>query len=311
MYKKHYSYFANVNQGIQHYASFNHHCWPDTAVANSYFDIIKTQNLIAEILNLSSSEKIIFNPNMETLFNSNKNVSILTSDSESYSFAKHANIEKVSTMPFDDFHLRVINKIKANFYDVIFLSHIFFNSGMTLENLNEIVDAATDSKTVFIFDGTHAFLNLPTNLNLIKSRIFYFVQIDNDLNFIAGPKSLVSKDQSFNLNKLYATLKIFHEEKITVEEIHAHLKRLKNNFREHLLSLDHFYLTEKNILSVDYNHHGPFLTFAMPSPKHAKNLRDELYSHNILTDCLESRLRFTFGLYQHDVIDLRALKIKC
>ena len=87
----------------------------------------------------------------------------------------------------------------------------------------------------------------------------------------------------------------------------SHIQKLQKNFRDHLMVIDHHYLTEKNILSVDYNHHGHFLTFAMPSPEHTKALHDELKDINIWTDYRGSRLRFGFGIYQNDCIDLRAL----
>lgn len=101
---------------------------------------------------------------------------------------------------------------------------------------------------------------------------------------------------------------MFKQENITVDKIHSHVQKLQNNFREHLFCIDHHYLLEKNILSVDYNYHGHFLTFAMPSPEHTKKLHDELNHYKIKTDYRTSRLRFGFGLYQDDCIDLSALK---
>ena len=48
----------------------------------------------------------------------------------------------------------------------------------------------------------------------------------------------------------------------------------------------------------------------MPSPEHAKKLHDELRAHKIMTDYRGSRLRFGFGIYQEDCIDLSALSMK-
>ncbi|MGZ3807424.1 MAG: aminotransferase class V-fold PLP-dependent enzyme, partial [Bacteriovorax sp.] len=110
------------------------------------------------------------------------------------------------------------------------------------------------------------------------------------------------------LYRLHAVLSLFKKEDISVTKIHSHIQTLQKNFRDHLLTIDHHYLLEKNILSVDYNYHGHFLTFAMPSPEHAQKLHDELKAKKIWTDYRASRLRFGFGLYQEDCIDLSALK---
>ena len=106
---------------------------------------------------------------------------------------------------------------------------------------------------------------------------------------------------------LFISFSLFKKEGLSVEKIHSHIEKLQQNFRNHLLEIDHHYLTEKNILSVDYKNHGHFLTFAMPSMEHAKKMHDELRAINIWTDFRGSRLRFGFGIYQNDCIDLKGL----
>lgn len=232
---------------------------------------------------------------------------------------------------------------------MIFLSQVFFNSGMALKNLEAIVSAVTNSETMIVIDGYHGFMALPTDLSKIESRIFYisgsykyaqggegccFLTVPKNSQYrplytgwFAGISDLSGAGGSINypdngmrfagstmdfsaLYRLNAVLNLFQKDGVTVNQIHKHIQNLQNNFREHLLSIDHHYLTEKNILSVDYNHHGHFLTFAMPSPEHTKKLHDELRSHNIMTDYRAARLRFGFGMYQDDVIDLSSMKLK-
>lgn len=384
MYKKYYKLFLEANTGIQHYASHSHHYWPDItreAMLEYWDDSAKyvddkwnhifskkvpgTQKLIAEILNLSDPAQIVFAPNTHELvyrllscFDPRKKISILTSDSEFYSFDRQVNrmseaglveVEKIQTLPFDNFEDRFIDKIKKNTYDMIFISQVFFNSGMVLKNLEAIVSAVSNSETMIVIDGYHGFMALPTDLSKIESRIFYisgsykyaqggegccFLTVPKNsqhrplyTGWFAGMSDLAGAGGSINypengmrfagstmdfsaLYRLNAVLSLFQKDGVTVNQIHNHIQKLQNNFREHLLSIDHHYLTEKNILSVDYNHHGHFLTFAMPSPEHTKKLHDELRSHHIMTDFRAARLRFGFGMYQDDVIDLSSMKLK-
>lgn len=256
-------------------------------------------------------------------------------------------IEKVQTFPFDNFEKRFIEKIKTNSYDLIFFSQVFFNSGMAVKDLSAIISAVTDSNTMIVVDGYHGFMALPTDLSAIESRAFYlggsykYAQGGEGCCFLHVPKnkdyrplytgwfaglselavngggvSYPNNGQRFAgatmdfspLYRLNAVLNLFKKDGLSVEIIHAHIQKLQNNFREHLLSIDHHFLTEKNILSVDYKFHGHFLTFAMPSPEHTKKLHDELRSKNIWTDYRASKLRFGFGLYQNDCIDLSSMK---
>jgi selenocysteine lyase/cysteine desulfurase len=381
MYKKYYSQFLTANPHIQHYASHSHHFWPDvTRVATlQYWDdsaklvddkwgyifgkkIPATQKLIAEILNVSAPEQIVFAPNTHELvyrlfscFDPKKTISVLTTDSEFYSFDRQVNrlveekvvsVEKITTHPFDDFEARFIKKIQENHYDMIFLSHVFFNSGMVVRNLEKIVTAVTETNTMIVIDGYHGFMAVPTDLKMIEDRIFYiagsykYAQGGEGCCFMVTPKDsclrplytgwfagfdaletdggntgysrdgyrFAGSTMDFSaLYRLEAVLSLFKKEGLTVEKIHAHVQKLQKNFRDHLLEIDHHYLTEKNILSVNYNHHGHFLTFAMPSAEHAKALHDELRAINVWTDYRASRLRFGFAIYQNDCIDLKAL----
>ena len=382
MYKKYYKLFLKANSGIQHYASHSHHFWPDVtrSATLQYWDdsarfvddkwdhifgkkIPEAQNLIADILNLSHPEQIAFAPNTHELvyrllscFDPKKKTKILTSDSEFYSFDRQVNrlsedelidIEKIQTTPFDNFEDRFIEKIKKNHYDMIFLSHVFFNSGMLIKNLKRIVEAVPDENTMIVIDGYHGFMAIPTDLKEIESRVFYlsgsykYAQGGEGCCFLHVPKTskhrplytgwfagfgdLAKNDGSVNYNsdgmrfagstmdftalyRLISVLDLFKSEKITVQDIHSHIQKLQANFREHLLLIDHPFLTEKNILNVDYNYHGHFLTFAMPSPEHTKKLHDELKAKRIWTDYRASKLRFGFGIYQNDCIDLSSMK---
>jgi selenocysteine lyase/cysteine desulfurase len=384
MYKKYYSKFLAANSGIQHYASHSHHYWPDVtreATLNYWDDSAKyvddkwdyifttklpeTQKLIAEVLNLSNPEQIVFAPNTHefitrllSCFDPKQSLKVLSTDSEFYSFDRQVNrlseaslieLEKIEVNPFDNFEERFIQKITHNHYDIIFFSQVFFNSGMAVKNLKAIIDAVKNNQTMIVVDGYHAFMALPTDLSEIEDRIFYlsgsykyaqggegccFLHVPKNCQYrplntgwFAGHSDLTATGGVVNypnngfrfagstmdftgLYRLNAVLNLFKSENLSVHKIHTHIQKLQKNFLDHLLQIDHHYLTEKNILSVDYNYHGHFLTFAMPSPDHAKKLHNELRSHKIMTDYRASKLRFGFGIYQEDCIDLSSMKLK-
>lgn len=383
MYKKYYSHFLNANNGIQHFACHSHHYWPDvTREAHiEYWDdsakyvdekwghffthkIPETQKLIAEILNLSHSEQITFAPNTHellfriiTCLDLTKKNKIITTDSEFYSFDRQANrlietgnfeIIKVPTMPFDNFTERMIKTIKSNpDCSMIFMSQVFFNSGMVAKNIESILASIVREETIFVLDGYHGFMAVPTDLSKIENRIFYlagsykYAQGGEGCCFLYSPKetklrplytgwfaglaSLGNMDQNVEypndglrfagstmdysaLYRLHSVLNLFKKDGITVQKIHSHIQSVQKKFIEHIIPLDHFYISEKNILTVDYQHHGHFYTFALPSNEITKRLHDDLREHKIYTDYRGSKLRFGFGLYHDGNFDLTYLK---
>ena len=334
MFKKYYNRFLEANSSIQHYTSHAHHYCPDAVLeALEHMDdgrfkkIPETQELIAGILNLSHPKQIVFSSGTHEFigrllsgFDTKKTISILSTDSELYRFhQENVEVREISTHPFDDFEERFLKTISESHYDMVFLSQVFFNSGMVIKNLSKIIQSVKDPTTMIVIDGYHGFMAIPTDLKEIEERVFYIAgnaQGGDGCCFMAMPNLSVNCPAQFSpldrlsdgLCRLHALLLLFKKNNITVEIIHEHIKKMQKNFRDHLLKIDHHYLCEKNILSVDYNHHGHFFAFALPSPLHTQNLHDELRSHRIWTDYTASRLRFGFGPYQNDCIDLMKLK---
>jgi selenocysteine lyase/cysteine desulfurase len=381
MYKKYYSHFLSANYNIQHYASHSHHYWPDVTreAMLEYWDdsaryiddkwsyffetkIPKAQKQIAQILNISKPEQISFAANTHefvyrliSCFDPRKKIKVITSDSEFYSFDRQINrlqqeklieVIKVPTSPFDNFQERFKTAIQNNNPDMVFISQVFFNSGMVLNKIEEIVESIKNINTMIVLDGYHGFMAVPTDLSKIQDRIFYLAGsykyaqggegccflysppknkfTPNYTGWFAGFGDLANNNSTVtypidgmkfagstmdfsSLYRLSSVLDLFEKEKINVHKIHQHVQGLQQNFRDHLTKIDHPYLMEKNILSVDYQNHGHFYTFAMPSPEHTKKLHDELRSINIWTDYRGSKLRFGFAIYQNDCIDLTNL----
>jgi len=206
-YKKYYTEFLKQNEGILHFACHSHHYWPDItrAAQNEYWDdsakyvdekwghifvtkVPKAQKLIANILNISHPEQLVFAPNTHefvtrllSCFPSDKKIKVLTTDSEFYSFNRQidriaeegSTIIKVATLPFDNFIDRFIEKISSNEYDLIFFSQVFFNSGFEVQDLERIVKSVKNKKTLIVIDGYHSFMATPTSLKAIEDRVFY------------------------------------------------------------------------------------------------------------------------------------------
>ncbi len=384
MFQKHYSEFLKYNSHIQHFACHSHHYWPDVTrnAVLEYWDdsakyvddkwefffthkIPQAQSHIARELKLSNPSNIVFAPNthefvyrlLSSLDRSKKN-KILTTDSEFHSFDRQVNrlIESelfecdfISTQPFDNFTERFISQIKKSHYDMIFLSSVFFNSGMAIKDLNEIVRAVKNDDTMIIIDGYHAFMALPLDLSAIEDRIFFiagsykYAQGGEGCCFMYVPEYATKKfrpeytgwfselekigehdktvfypDSALRfagstmdfsaLYRLNAAFKLFMGLGLDSKKIHEYVQTLQKSFLAELTKQDHHYLTEKNILAVDYNYHGHFFTFALPSPEHARDIHQKLKAQNIITDYRGSRLRFGFGLYQTVDFDLSALK---
>jgi selenocysteine lyase/cysteine desulfurase len=365
MYKKYYQHFLNANRQVQHYAAHSHHYWPDVTReatlqywqdSAQYVDdkwdyifsnkIPATQKLIAQILNLSYPEQIVFAPNTHefvtrllSCFDPNKSIRVLTTDSEFYSFDRQINrsselsnvtVDKVSTQDFASFEERFIEKIKADNYDLIFFSHVFFNSGVVLES---IVKSVANPETIIAIDGYHGFMALPTDLKSIENRVFYiagsykYAQGGEGCCFMHVPKGnqlrpantgwfagfsqlstkgseVVYSDNGYRfagstmdftgLYRLQSVLELFKNENISVENIHQCVQKMQ-----------HPVLTEDKILRLDFNRHGHFFSFELKDAGLVKKLHDELYAKNIRTDYRATRLRFGFAIYQNESINLK------
>jgi selenocysteine lyase/cysteine desulfurase len=218
---------------------------------------------------------------------------------------------------------------------------------MVLKELDKIVNAIVREETIFVLDGYHGFMAIPTDLSKFEDRIFYlagsykYAQGGEGCCFLHSPKNnqfrplytgwfaglsnLGSMSNAVDypddglrfagstldftaLYRLNAVLKLFKNEGITVEKIHHHIMEVQRKFLDHIIPLDHFYISEKNILNIDYKNHGHFFTFAMPSNEITKRLHDDLRNHKIYTDYRGSKLRFGFGLYHDGNYDLKYLK---
>ncbi len=370
MYKKFYTHFLKNHGDKIHMAAHSHHFWPDvTREAHlQYWDdsarfsdekwghifgevIPETQKLIAKNLNLNQPECISFAPNTHELFvrllsalDWSKPVRILSTDSEFHSFRRQSLrlqetgklvLDLVPTEPFQTLDERLQTKLKNEKYDMVFLSQVFFNSGIILSNIEKLV-SLTPKETLFVLDGYHGFMCVPTDLSTLEGKIYYmaggykYAQGGEGACFMVSPKSStlrpiytgwfasfstlesdqknVSYDQDYfrfmgstfdpsGIYRLRASLNLFQKENLTVASIHAYVQNLQRVF---LKNLSHPILHLEQLVHRDLNHHGHFLTFKLPTNEATKELSHKLTQKGVLTDFRGNRLRFGFALYHNE-----------
>lgn len=210
--RKHYSRFLEGHAGKIHLAAHSHHFWPDVSRQGhiEYWDdcakssdqkwdkifseiIPYAQNKIAQILNLSNTQQIVFAPNTHELtsrllstFLGNEKLSILTTDSEFHSWKRQVkrleelDSVQVTWLKTDSLltnRSEFIQSIRESLQegpDLFFISQVFFDSGLaiTVDEFNELASHLMP-KTIMVIDGYHGFAAIPTDLSSLEGKVFY------------------------------------------------------------------------------------------------------------------------------------------
>jgi selenocysteine lyase/cysteine desulfurase len=208
-YKQYYQRFLQANPKVQHFACHSHHYWPDVTrdavlaywddsarLVDDKWDLVfgdkvpKVQRQIAGLLQLKQSEQLVFAPNTHELlfrllscFDWSKPLKILTTDSEFHSFNRQSKrlaelpqvqLVQVPTEPFASFNSRFATAAAELQPDLIFFSQVFFNSGVVVPELTNLVRQLQQACQARIaIDGYHAFMAIPTDLSALEGDIFY------------------------------------------------------------------------------------------------------------------------------------------
>lgn len=204
--KRHFSQFLGANAGHLHMAAHSHHYWPDVTqkAQNAYWldsarpdkweriigEVIPAlQGHIAGTLKLPDPATIVFAPNTHELvmrilscFPTDRPVHVLTTASEFHSFSRQiARLEeeglgvvtRLAVEPFADFPARFRAAIEATRFDLVFFSHVFFDSGFAVSDFPALIGSVRDPETFVVLDGYHGFMATPTDLSVVASRAFY------------------------------------------------------------------------------------------------------------------------------------------
>ena len=192
--------------GRLHMAAHSHHLWPDATLAaqvEAWEDAAHladhkwdkalgqvypaAQDLIARELALPSPDSVVFAPNTHALLVTLKSaierrpVRALSTDGEFHTFRRQAQrwaeageIELTlveSDAP--DFAERFLSTAREGRFDLIFVSHVFFKTGLVFDRVWELADLARPEGPWVVVDGYHGFRAVPTDLSAVADRIFY------------------------------------------------------------------------------------------------------------------------------------------
>lgn len=381
MHKHLYSRFLQANPDWLHFAAHSHYLWPDATcdahvqywedsarLVDRKWEYIfgsvlpSVQKSVATRLNTDSPEQIVFAPNTHelvsrllTCFSRRGKVRILSTDSEFHSFDRQAKrleetqwaeVDWVATQPFETFENRLCEKLQNNHYDLLYLSTIFFNSGIGVSSLDEIVQQAKSSCQAIVLDAYHSFCALPINLQPIQDDVFLvaggykyaqsgegvcFMHVPKDTEWKpvntgwyagfadleSGPKTEVafSRDgqrfagATFDPSGLYrmkAVFEMMDRNNLSQETVHQYVQRLQQEFLELVSRQESAILNLDQLVDSPGWNRGHFFAFEMNSETQAAEYGQRLKERRIMVDVRTNRVRFGFGLYQ-DSDDLQQL----
>jgi len=385
MYKKYYSQFLQFNKGVQHFACHSHYYWPDVtknAVIQYWNDsarlvdakweyffsekLPKLSKYISKVLNTSNPEQIAFASNTHefivrilSCFPPHKPLRILTTDSEFHSFERQINrisefdhiyVKKVETLPANNFAERFKKEINENDYDLIFFSHVFFNSGIVVDKPEEIVNTVKNKETIIVVDGYHAFMAVPIDIKPIENRIFYmagsykyaqggegccflhvpannfyrpwntgwFADFDSlegkhsdKINYQNNGMKFMGATMDFTaVYRLLSVFELFEKEGITQNAIQEHIRFVQMEFLKEISKYDHPLINKSRLLYNNLEKHGHFFSFLLDSNEQVGKLAGLLKEYKIITDFRGNRIRFGFALYHDGKYDLSVLNTR-
>jgi selenocysteine lyase/cysteine desulfurase len=362
-YSAHFSRFLGAAPGRLHVAAHSHHPWPDVtfdAQQEAWLDAARLMDdkwdeifgavlpeaagHVTARLGLSDPDAIAFAPSthalvMRLLSCLTPPVRVLTTDAEFHSFARQAarleedglaTVERVPAEPFATFPERFAEAAARGGHDLVYLSHVFFNSGYVVPDLAALVAAVPEPDPLLVIDGYHGFMAIPTDLAAVESRAFYlaggykyamagegacfahcppgYAERPRDTGWFAGfadlsggspgkvayapggARLLGATLDPTGLYRFNAVQRWLDDLGVTVADIHAHVGALQARF---LAAGPHPEL----VPGSDAPDRGHFLTFRLPD---APAVHAALHAAGVITDFRDDRLRIGFGLYHAD-----------
>lgn len=381
MYQHLYRYFLDACPGELHFAAHSHHWWPDVTRdaqlacwddAARWRDrkwdhlfaerIPRLQQLLAGLLGSTTPQQLVFAPNTHefvlrllSCLPEDRSLRVLTTRSEFHSFERQMHrleetgryqVKRLPSEPINDLAKRLQQQLHNWRPDLLFVSQVFFDSGLVLTELTEIV-AAAPPETLVVIDGYHGFCALPQDLSPILDRAFYlaggykyaqsgegccflhvppkcpyrprntgwFANFDS-LDEAAGEIAYARDGRRFagatfdpsGLYRLQAVLELFQSEGLSIAGIHAYVTGLQQHFLQQLTELRQPRLSPDRLILAPDRPHGHFFSFRLDASE-ATDIQHHLQRHRITVDRRGDRLRIGFGLY-HTTADIDRL-IRC
>ncbi|MFZ3322844.1 MAG: aminotransferase class V-fold PLP-dependent enzyme [Usitatibacter sp.] len=367
----HFSRYHEANPGRLHFAAHSHHPWPDAteqAHARYWADsahladrkwekifgevIPAAQGHVARLTGLSDPRQVAFAPNTHefvsriySCFDPARPLRVLTSGAEFHSFRRQTrrlqesgriDVEEIAPEPWATFPRRFAAAAEARPRDLIWLSHVLFDSGFVVTDLEAICGAAPTDALVVI-DGYHAFCALPIDLSTIHRRAFYIAggykyamsgegacwlaippgctlrPVDtgwyasfDTLAVAPGATVPYSSDAfrfwgaTFDPSGLYrfgAAMEWLRSTGSTIAQVHAHSTALQEKFIAGLERAGLPGLTPAHLVLPPGTPRGNFLAFEVDG---AEEMHHKIAEQRVTIDRRDRRLRFGFGVYHEE-----------
>lgn len=377
MLAQHFRRFLDANPGRLHFAAHSHHPWPDAtrAAHERYWSdsatladrkwerifgevVPQAQQHVARLLQLSDPRQVAFAPNthefVSRLYSCLEGPSplrVLTTAHEFHSFRRQTRrllesgrlvVEEVAAEPWSTFADRFIAAERAAPWDLVWLSHVFFDSGFVVPDLERIA-ASAPPHALLAIDGYHAFCALPVDLSRLHRRAFYlaggykYAMTGEGACFLAVPpgcelrpvdtgwyasfQTLAAPPEgpvpyadgglrfwgaTFDASGLYrfnAAMDWLASTGTTIEALHRHSLAMQGHFLEGLERLQLRSLGARRLVPPADVARGNFLAFDVDE---AEDLHAKIAAAGITIDRRERRLRFGFGIY-HDAAQVEQL----
>ena len=374
---EHFSRFRAADPARLHFAAHSHHPWPDAteaaharywtdsaALADRKWERIfgevvpKAQGHVARLIGVPDRKQIAFAPNTHefvtriySCLERGRTLRVLTSASEFHSFRRQTrrlqesggvHAEEIAPTPWETFAERFIAAARRGAWDLVWLSHVFFDSAFVVRDLAAICGAAPAGALVVI-DGYHAFCALPVALSSLSERVFYlgggykYAMAGEGACFLAippgcelrpvdtgwyasfdllaaGPGEAVAYGEggmrfwgaTFDPSGLYrfnAAMDWLVSTGTTVAAIHAHSRAMQERFLDGLERLRLRELNAAHLVPPRAVARGNFLVFDIDG---AEDAHRRLAAQHVAIDRRGRRLRFGFGVY-HDAADVDRL----
>ncbi len=368
-----FSRFLQSDPDRLHFAAHSHHPWPDVsfdAHERAWLDaaeqmddkwehvfgtlLPRVKSRVAGLLKVAEPDSITFAPNTHEfvvrLFSCfEPPVRVLSTDAEFHSFARQsrrweeaglAEVDRIPAEPFDTFADRFTEVARVGNHDLVFLSHVFFDSGFVVPEIDRIVSSISNERAFVVLDGYHSFMALPVDLSAIQDRAFFiaggykYAMSGEGVCFMHcppgyGPRPVNTGwyaafghlEAGYGLETPYGTdgsrfagatfdpsgvyrmdavLGWLDGEGVGPKEIHAHVVDLQEHFLDTVA--DH----PGQLVPARPVRKGNFLTF---QSDRASELYRALHDQKVVTDYRRDRLRIGFGVYQDRAAVARLVEI--
>ena len=370
MLARHFSRFFEANPGLLHFSAHSHHPWPDATeaaqarywtdsatLADRKWDRVfgevvpKAQAHVARILGLSDAGQVAFAPNthefvtrLYSCLEGKGPLQVLASGHEFHSFrrqtrrmqeAGQVRLTEVPGEPWATFTERFCAAARSRDWDMVWLSHVFFDSAFVVGGLEAICDAAP-ARALVAIDGYHAFCALPVDLARVHRRAFYlgggykYAMAGEGAAYLAIPPGCELRPVDTGWFASFETLPGKAGERVpysggamrfwgatfdptgvyrlnaamdwlvstgtTIADVRHHSVAMQKHFLDDLARLGPGPLGAAHLVPPPGVERGNFLTFDVDG---AEALHQRLAAQRILIDRRDRRLRFGFGVY-HD-----------